>query len=489
MLSVLFLNEYARSEIDKNVLCDLNLDLVFPNKTIEIMRLVCNAEDIAARQEMFRAMESEPFRNILRDMQNLLLDLSQKENAVSNAKSECEKYFQFCLLIKSYLCLSDYLCGITFSPNCTYINRLASYAKLRIRNTEALREIFNEYRRTTEDISHFTARCDTRISHILRATDTDLSVNEKIIRDSEKLGFCIAPSSRHFEKLRLGEGLSEALIRTFQNEFYTLSVLMQKATAKMELEILKLKEELDFYFSVYDLVQKAKDRNIPHSYARIAPTPRYFIKKAYDITLVSQNAITIVPNDIDFDEENRIYFLTGANGGGKTTYLRTCAVNLILFLSGCPIFCETDVRGENAIFPFRDVFTHFPSDEGYESVGRLEEESARVQNITQRMTKDSFAFFNESFGGADERNGERLTLETAVRIKNIGAFALFVTHFNKQNYSDFSMLSTIIDVKNENNRTFLIQKSTVAENAYAVDILKKYGLDRQSLEQRISSSE
>lgn len=268
----------------------------------------------------------------------------------------------------------------------------------------------------------------------------------------------------------------------FSNEFKKLAILKQQSESWIDLEIIRLKDELDFYFSIFDFTFKvAREKKIDYSYPKVAAVPRYFAKKVYDVTLVAKGVNTIIPNDISFDQDDNVFFLMGANGGGKTTYLRACAVNLILFLSGCPVFCESCAACSAEIYPFRAVFTHFPTSEGYETTGRLKEEASRVNAITQHTNEVIFIFFNESFSGANETLGEKLTFETAAKIKRSKAFALFVTHFSKYGFGSFPILNAVIDEKEGNKRTFRIQRSSSREASHANDILRKYGLDSLSL--------
>ena len=490
MFSILFLPQCTHFQMDKSIFVDLNLNLLFDDKTLDTMRLICHADEISARQEMFRALENDAFRNSLDDLRNILIALSQKENAVKNAKSECEKYFRFRLLMETYIQLLDHFAAISIPPNCYFMTCLSNYAKQNMESRDKLWELLNEYAAVVRKISLFGTRITTEITQLSKPNSLGVSVNDEIVRCAENLGFPLSDQLRSSNKIRLTEDFSDAIIRAFPDEFNRLSALKQQAEPWIDLDVLTLKNEIDFYFSVLDLAVKAeKEKNIPHSYPKIASVPKFAVKKAYDVTLLAKNIDTIIPNDIDFDRDNSVYFLTGANGGGKTTYLRTCAVNLILFLSGCPVFCESDAADQAEIYPFHAVFTHFPTDEGYEATGRLEEEANRVNTITQHISDGVFAFFNESFSGANEAVGEKLTFETAVKVKEAGAFALFVTHFNKYDYGSFPMLRAVIDETNGNRRTFSIQKTSATEASHANDILKKYGLDKLSLEQKMSMAQ
>ena len=108
--------------------------------------------------------------------------------------------------------------------------------------------------------------------------------------------------------------------------------------------------------------------------------------------------------------------MLGANGGGKTTYLRALGINLILFLAGCPVFAT-----EAEMYPFDIVLSHFPKDERFDHSGRLDEERKRTEemlNIAQN--KAGFLFFNETFSGTDDKRGFDLlkgyTLHTFMRL-------------------------------------------------------------------------
>ena len=109
-------------------------------------------------------------------------------------------------------------------------------------------------------------------------------------------------------------------------------------------------------------------------------TERRIAKELYDISLLAKNCENIVPNDADFTEYEPFCFLLGANGGGKTTYLRALGVNLILFLAGCPVFAK-----EAEIYPFDIVLSHFPRDERFDNTGRLDEERKRTEEMLNKI--------------------------------------------------------------------------------------------------------
>ena len=132
------------------------------------------------------------------------------------------------------------------------------------------------------------------------------------------------------------------------------------------------------------------------------------------------------------------------------------------------------------------MFTHFPSDERFTGNGRLLDEKQRMDVITSDAKKlgCTFAFLNESFSGTDDKKGLGMTLETVKVLEESGCFVLFVTHFHEVADSGYPVLTTIIDESDENRRTYRIARVGDKRSSFARDILKKYRLDRDSLEKR-----
>ena len=190
---------------------------------------------------------------------------------------------------------------------------------------------------------------------------------------------------------------------------------------------------------------------------------------------------SIVPNDLRLDDSEPLCFIIGANGGGKTSFLRAVGVNLILFLNGAPIFAESA-----SIYPFRSVSTHFPVGEPEISTGRFEEERARADEIIESAGRESFILFNETYSGTNEEKGCASALDAAKGLVGRGAFGLFVTHFARVAYSGFGVLRAVVGDGGE--RTYKIVKSE-QNGSYALDILRKYKIAPEQLAAREVSDE
>ncbi len=280
-------------------------------------------------------------------------------------------------------------------------------------------------------------------------------------------------------RIRLNDGLSNALSELYPEEMAACDAYIEKYKDIPYDAPEKYIAEFDFFYSILSLCDRADAKDIPICYPRIAAKRQYLATGVYDISLFVKDADRIIPNDMYFGETEPFFFITGANGGGKTTYLRASGINLILFLGGCPIFAH-----DAEIYPFRSVKSHFPADERFSGSGRLDEEEARVNYLLNTCDGETFIVFNETYSGTDDKLGCEMTLATANRIKEKGTFGLFVTHFHEVRAGGWPMLNTVIEEDEYHRRTFRIVRDFGITSSFADDILRKYRLDRVSLAER-----
>ena len=201
---------------------------------------------------------------------------------------------------------------------------------------------------------------------------------------------------------------------------------------------------------------------------------------AYDITLIAKGESNIVPNDVLFSDTEPFFYLTGANDGGKTTYLRTVGVLVLLFLLGCPVPAENaEIGGVNCIY------THFPRDERFDGSGRFIEEKTRVDEILGKCDKSSLVLLNETLSATNEENAIKFTTELAHRLNGDGVMGLYITHQHDISASEtIPFLQVVVDENDGNRRTFKIRRSRNSGGSFAGEILERYGLMPEALKER-----
>jgi DNA mismatch repair ATPase MutS len=186
-----------------------------------------------------------------------------------------------------------------------------------------------------------------------------------------------------------------------------------------------LRAELGFYVGCLNLNDRLAAKGAP----TCIPEPRQPAPPAFtctglrDTCLELQSADAVVGNDLPADGKSLVV-ITGANSGGKSTFLRSVGVGQLMMQSG--LFVTADSYRANVT---HGLFTHFirEEDPGMTS-GRLDEELRRMSAIADHIGPHCLILFNESFAGTNEREGSEIGYQVVRALLEAEIKALFVTH-------------------------------------------------------------
>ncbi len=179
-----------------------------------------------------------------------------------------------------------------------------------------------------------------------------------------------------------------------------------------------------------------------------------------------------IPNDIYIDNDKHIQIITGPNMGGKSTYMRQCALIVLLAQIGCY------VPAKKAILPiFDQVFTRIGStDDILAGQSTFMVEMREANNALQNATKDSLIIMDEIGRGTSTYDGMALAQSMLEYIDAaIGAKTLFSTHYHELTSLENNMNGVInkhVDVYEENDKiTFLYKvKDGKANKSYGIHV-------------------
>ncbi len=123
-------------------------------------------------------------------------------------------------------------------------------------------------------------------------------------------------------------------------------------------------------------------------------------------------------------EGRQLLVVTGANQGGKSTFLRSIGIAQIMMQCGLPVAAESFASG---IYP--SFFTHFTRrEDSAMNSGRLNEELKRMSQIVDRLEGDSMVLLNESFASTTEKEGSLIAYDVIRALTEAGVEVLTVTH-------------------------------------------------------------
>ena len=116
--------------------------------------------------------------------------------------------------------------------------------------------------------------------------------------------------------------------------------------------------------------------------------------------------------------------ITGANQGGKSTFLRSVGIAQIMMQCGMFVPAEEFKSG---LFP--KIFTHFTRrEDSAMNSGKLDEELKRMGRIVDNVTPGSLVLLNESFATTTEKEGSGIAYDIVRALKECGVKVMTVTH-------------------------------------------------------------
>lgn len=190
----------------------------------------------------------------------------------------------------------------------------------------------------------------------------------------------------------------------------------------------QLRGELAFYVGGLNLHQRLTTLGGPVSFPEPLPVGSRVLSAdgLYDASLALTLGDRVVPNDVDADGAELVV-ITGANQGGKTTFLRSLGVAQLLMQSGMPVparaFRSSVTTG---------VFSHFERQEDVRMQGgKLDEELARLSGVVDELAPGATLLLNESFASTNEREGSDLAGQVVRALTESGVRVLFVTHLSQ----------------------------------------------------------
>ena len=201
-----------------------------------------------------------------------------------------------------------------------------------------------------------------------------------------------------------------------------------------------------------------------------------------------RSADEMVLNDVIFDADHRIYILTGANRGGKTTVTQAIGLMFVLAQGGIRVPAK-----EFRFSPVDNIYTHYPADENQTmDLGRLGEESSRFREIFRKLTSLSLLLLNESFSTTSFEEGYFIARDVVRSLKRLGLRTIYNTHMHKLaadadelNEADpgESKISSLVSETDSGKRSYRVKVAPPEGSSYARDIALKYGVTFEQLEE------
>ena len=262
--------------------------------------------------------------------------------------------------------------------------------------------------------------------------------------------------------------------------------------------LINLMPEILFYIRWAELIEKIMATGMPVCKAQILPPEKRdcSFKGLYNLKLAINKAggedINIITNDIDFNDDMRIFILTGPNRGGKTIFTQAWGIAMLLAQLGVYIPAESA-----SVSPCDNIFTHFPADENDTvDLGRLGEESKRLSEIFGQATERSIMLLNESLATTSVTAGLFIAKDVVRAMRYLGTRCIFNTHMHdlarsvdalNEEVEGTSKAASLVTGVHDGERSFKVSLLPPQGISYAKDIALKYGVSFRQIKESIDN--
>ena len=181
----------------------------------------------------------------------------------------------------------------------------------------------------------------------------------------------------------------------------------------------------------------------------------------------------MVGNDLDLGGR-ALVLVTGANQGGKSTFLRSFGAAQLLMQAG---LCVPATHFSASVCA--GVFTHFRREEDRDlRSGKLNEELSRMSALIPRLRPGTLLLMNESFAATNEREGSEIAGEILRALIGHGVRVIFVTHLYAlasarcaEGRADTLFLRA--QREDDGARTFRLEEGEPLPTAYGQDLYER----------------
>lgn len=271
------------------------------------------------------------------------------------------------------------------------------------------------------------------------------------------------------------EGGMKALSELRDRGINLVANALAQATDHILNFFIMLRTELAFYIGCINLREELSRLGEPVTF----PVPidagklRHAFQGLYDVCLALTTKQMVVGNDVNADHKDLI-IITGANQGGKSTFLRS--IGLSQLMMQCGMFVPAESFRANIC---DHLFTHYKREEdtAMES-GKLDEELERMSNIVDHITPNSLLLLNESFAATNEREGSEIARQILSALMEKGIKVFFVTHLFEFAHSFYDKkIEGILFLRAERNedgtRTFKLREGEPLQTSFGKDLYKR----------------
>ena len=267
-------------------------------------------------------------------------------------------------------------------------------------------------------------------------------------------------------------------------------------------KISMLSDQLDIFDGMTAIASSCEARDIKMCRPEFADTPRTarltdlfdpcFYFKAAAADSEARGDDLVVTNSLEMDDSGRFFILTGANNGGKTTFLRGAGLCFLMAQTGFYVPAAACV-----LSPCDFIFTHFPKEEETGiNASRFTTEIKDLKLISDLVSENSLLLMNESIQSTTPKECAEIAGEITRIFCIIGVRGIYATHITELALmcDDITAdpdcrsvpVSIVATVDEESGkRLYKIRHGQPLKQSYAMDIFNSFGINSENIRKRV----
>lgn len=236
-----------------------------------------------------------------------------------------------------------------------------------------------------------------------------------------------------------------------------------------------LRTELAFYVGCLNLRERLAALDAPLAFPMPGEVGHHAQRfdGLYDPCLALQMGRSVVGNTVDIGSRAMVV-ITGANQGGKSSFLRSIGLAQLMMQSGMFVAATAFTADLCS-----GVFTHYKREEDNTMTsGKFDEELRRMGRIVDAIRPNAMVLFNESFASTNEREGSEVARQIVKALLSHGIKVYFVTHLYDFAHSTATSLAEEAlflraERRPDGSRTFKLVAAEPLDTSYGEDLYRE----------------
>ena len=280
--------------------------------------------------------------------------------------------------------------------------------------------------------------------------------------------------------------INRVLSHLYQEEKEEIRSILKNLTANLALHIDTIEsykilvEEIDFLNAKSKLAVLMKA-----SRPKVSRSREIRIRKAYHPILLIENdkrGLKTIPQDINFDDKNRVVVISGPNAGGKSITLKTFGLNQLMLQAGLFI----PVHPNSSMSVFHDMFTDIGDNQSIENeLSTYSYRLTRMREILANAGKSSFILIDEFGSGSDPSLGAELAGVFFDEIVKTGAYGVLTTHYGNikvlADQTEFAENACMLFDESKLNPLFKLKLGQPG-SSYTFEVARNVGLPNELID-------